>query len=651
MTDCVYIYTVKKLLLFCSFLLSACCSFGNTDSLLQAAARLKQTDTTLVSVYSQTAWSYLATNDTTNTLLYLRKSRALAEELKFDRGIIASYSNIALYYTRFGAIDSSIAYFSLGLKKAKETNNTTVASKICGNLAGAYLSKGNYAEAIQYYLEALQHLEKANDQPKIATNYHCLGIAYYMLKNYPLSLKYYDLSLATGIKIGTPDKSGYNYNGIGVVYKEMKRYDSATHYLDMAHTDAERNKDLYLLSHNLSDKGEVLSLQGQIPQALECLTKAANIQAQENDEHGLAETLVLLGDAYLSNKDYGHSKKYFDSARILATAIGSRDVLKNSWKGLSTVYNELKNYPASLDAYKHYSDLKDTIYTQESTRQIAEMQTKYNTEKKEKQNIQLQNENTIKDLQLTKERNLTYILVVCFISVIIISVVYYNRYRLKQKNEILKERELRAYAVLQAQENEKGKLSKELHDGVGALLSLIKLNISSINVDESNQKILMSTKNLATSAIKEVRGISHDLMPSVLVKSGLQAALEEMAESVNSAGGLSFELDYALTERMPMEIEGNIFRIVQEATNNIIKHAGATKETVSITNKNIDLSLTISDNGSGFDKNILSKISGNGLNNIYSRVNIMKGETNIITGKGNGTQINISVPLKNRAHA
>lgn len=637
---------MKKLLLLCAILLSIHCSFGNTDSLLKVASTLKNSDTALPAIYTKLAWTYLAANDTTNTLAYLRKSESLAAQQKFDQGVMVGYSNIALYYTRFGLIDSSISYFTLCLKKAKEVNDVNIAAKTCGNLAGAYLSKASYEQAVKYYLEAMQYLDKTNDPAKIAANYHCLGIAYYLLKNYPLCLKYYFLSMETGQKAGMPDKSGYNYNGIGVAYKEMKLYDSAIYYLDLAHTAAETNKDMYLLSHNLSDEGEVYNIQGHIPQALVCLTKAVNMQAQNQDSHGLAETLVLLGNTYLNDRNYPYAKKYFDSARMLAGTIGSRDVVKNSWKGLSAVYGAMNNPAASLDAYRHYSDLKDSLYTQESSHQIAEMQTKYNTEKKENENILLQKENTIKDLQLGKERNLIYILVVSFIFIIVTSVVYYNRYRLKQKNEMLKERELRAYAVFQAQEDEKGKLSKELHDGVGALLSLIKLNISSIPIDDNNKKILTSTKALATNAIKEVRGISHDLMPSVLAKSGLEAALEEMKESVASAGAIDVELSYSVKQKLPATVEGNIFRIAQEATNNIMKHAGATRETISITENNNRIEVTISDNGIGFDKNILAKITGNGLNNIFSRVSLMKGTVDISTDKETGTQINITIPLK-----
>ncbi len=642
---------ISRRLLLVFVLLPALSFAGKTDSLLGVAARLNARDTNLPKVYTQIAWAYLATNDSVNTVAYFKKSIALAGEQEYDNGLVNAWSNYGLYFTRYGKPDSAVAYFLLCLKKAKETDNATIASKACLNIAGCYLSKGDYASAIQYYLEAMPYLEKMNDQVKIAINYHCLGIAYYALKNYPLSLKYYFKSMETGRKIGTPDTSGYNDNGIGVVYKEMGKYDSARYYLGIAHIAAERHSDVYLMSHNLSNEGEVYVLLGQSDKALPYLKKALELQAAMTDKRGMAETSALLGDAYLVNKSYKEAAHYYDTAKVLGEAVSARDVLASAWKGLSGVYKGTENAAAALDAYQRYANLKDTLYTEESSRQIAEMQTKYNTEKKEKENVVLQKDNAEKNLQLVKEKNQKYILVGSFAFLVVLSVIFYNDRRLKQKNVILKERELRAHAVFQAQEDEKGRLSKELHDGVGALLSLIKLNLSSIETDEKNEKLLGRTKALASDVIKEVRTISHDLMPSVLEKSGLKAALEELIDTVKVMRGMDVTLSYNAPERLPRQVESNLFRIVQEAINNIIKHANASNVQVNISTNGKSIMVQVSDNGDGFDKNILSKITGNGLNNIYSRVNALRGSTEITTGKGTGTKIHIEVPLNDSNYA
>jgi two-component system NarL family sensor kinase len=638
---------MKKLFTLFIFILFSGNCFGNIDSLLLAAKKTGNSDTTLVHIYTQLGWDYLAKNDTANSAQYLRNSLSLAEQLKFDKGVINGNSNLAMYYLRMGHSATAIMYLSAALEKANATGDVNSVWKANINIAGAYLGQANYEEAVQYYLRAMQYLDKINDPTKFTINYHCLGITYYMLKNYPLSLRYYNKSMEVGVKAGKPNDAGYNLNGIGVVYKAMKLYDSALYYLDQAYTAAEKNKDNYLLAHNLSDKGEVYDLLGRRTEALYCLQRALELQVQKADQRGFAESCILLGDVYLNSKDLQQAKKYYDSARSIAVRVGAKDVAKNAWKGLAEVYRQMNNNAAALEAFQNYALLKDTLYTEESSKQIAEMQTRYNTEKKEKENILLQKENAVKGLQLTKEKSREYILICTFIFAVIISVIYYNRYRLKKKNEMLREREMRAHAIFMAQEDEKARLSKELHDSVGAVLSLIKLNISSITTpDATNQKILDSTKSLATNAIREVRNISHDLMPNVLQKAGLQAALEEMIESVSASGAIDISLSYTLPGRLPAEMERNIFRIVQEATNNIIRHAAATKEEINIGSESGRLLIVISDNGTGFDKNILSKITGNGLNNIFSRINAMKGDVEIETSLGNGARINITIPYQ-----
>jgi two-component system NarL family sensor kinase len=634
---------------FFLLLLLPLAAVANTDSLLRVAAGMRQTDTGLVHIYTRIATSYLGTGDTAKALLYLVKSKDLSVADNFPRGIIDGWNNIGMFYMRYGASDAALAAFTRSFAKATESNDADAASKSCINIASVYLRAAGYQSAIQYYIKALGFLEKVNDQPRIAVDYNCIGTAYYLLKNYPLSLKYYNLSLAVGKKMGKPDESGYNHNGIGVVYKELGKYDSAAFYLDMARAAAEKNGDHYLLSHNLSDRGEVYSRIGDRANALRCLSAALPMHREMSDERGVAETCILLGDLYSGERNFHKAQNYFDTARNIAAAAGFKDVLKNAWKGLATAYKGLSNYPGAFDAYQHYADLKDTIYSEESSKQIAEMQTRYNTEKKEKENILLQKENAVKNLQIQRGQNQKNTLIILFAFLVIIAAIYYNWYRLKQNNKLLKERELRAFAVFQAQEDEKVKLSKDLHDGVGAVLSLIKLNISSIKTDATNEQLLTSTKKLATDAIKEVRGISHDLMPGLLMKAGLKAALTELAEQIAVSAGIDVTLHYELEVRLLPATERNLFRIVQEATNNIMKHAAATTIVVTLVNKNEDIVLNVTDNGIGFDKALHAEISGNGLNNIYSRADLLKGKTEITTAKGCGTSINIAIPLKSNA--
>jgi len=617
---------------------------GKTDSLLRAIGGMRKDDTARIAAGTQLAWSYLAGGDTLHTLQYLHESSRLSVLLRWDKGILESWNNLGLYYTRFGTIDSAVGYFLLGLQQARKMGKGDAVAKSCLNIAGAYMSAASYTHAIRYYLEALKYLEQADDREKVAVNYHCIGIAYYLLKDYQQSLKYYNMSLEVGVAIHKPDESGYNYNGIGVVYKDQQQYDSALHYLEKANADATRKNDVYLLAHNLSDRGEVYLKTGRYAESRQCLHNALGMHRLLSDQRGIAETEALLGDLYIYTREGALARKYYDSSLAIATATGLKDVQKNAWKGLAAAYKALHDPAASMAAFEHYANLKDTLYTEESSKQIAEMQTRYNTEKKEKENEILQKQNALESLQIARERNQKYLLGCSLVFVIAAGAGYYNWYRMRQNSRILQERGLRAHAVLQAQEQEKARLSKDLHDGVGATLALIKLNISSIAADAGTEQLLTSTKKLASEAIKEVRGISHDLMPGVLINSGLQAAITEVLDAVNIAGTITTQLHYGLTERLDADAERNLFRIVQEATNNIVRHAGATKMSVTLVQAPRSVTLTITDNGKGMDHDRPGASRGNGLNNIYSRADLMKGVVTITGQPGKGTDITITIP-------
>lgn len=618
------------------------------DSLLKLIAGKKTADTVTVSLYTQLAWCYLDA-DSAKTIGYLQKSRALAQQLNYSKGLWEGYNNIGMAYAKYGRIDTAMRYFDLGLQSAEQSKNAQVAAKYSINIASVYLNQAKYADAIRYYIGALRYLDTLNDQGQVAVTQHCIGIAYYLLKNYRLSLSYYAASIATEKKSGKPVMLGYSYNGMGAAYKELNNYDSALYYLQQGREVATKNADKALMSSVLSNIGAIYGQQAKTTEALEYLDKALALQNALGDKRGIAETSIAAGDVYVKLKNYGKAIQYYDTAKGIASAIGLNDILKEAWKGLSAAYAGLGNYKVSLEAYSQYASIKDSLYTKESTAQIAEMQTRYNTEKKEQDNKLLQKENDIKALQLAKERNKEYLLLAIFILFLFTAAVYYNRYRLRQKNILLQERELRAHAVFRAQEDEKTRLSKHLHDGVGALLSLAKLNISGIEPDAANEKLLNSTKKLVGDAITEVRGISHELMPGTLAKAGLQAALDEMLEQIASANTMKTQLNYDLQHKIAPSGELNIYRIVQEACNNIIKHANAQHIEVVLRGDGDQLILKVTDDGVGFDKEELK--TGNGLNNIYSRADIMKARVRIATNKGQGTGLDIFIPLKQVAYA
>jgi signal transduction histidine kinase len=603
-------------------------------------------DTTLAKNYVLLAWKYYEISDSGNAVFYLHQSSALSARINFKKGEFDAFNNLAMLYTIYARPDSSLRYLLASLRISKTLNNTSVTAKCYLNIASAYLNRANYALSIRYYLEALNHFEKIKDVSKIAMTDHCIGIAYYLMRNYQLSLTYYNNAIDKALSLGKPERAGYSYNGVGVVYKELKEYDTALYYLEQARSLALKTNDKTLLSHSLSNLGEIYSIRGIDAKAFDYLLQAAKIQAETGDHRGLAETHILTGQLYLKKNNFKAALVSFGLAHQLAQRAGFTDLLKNSWKGESDANHGLHKDEEALTAYREYSNIKDSLYTSESTKQIAEMQTKYNTEKKEHENILLQQENVLKNLQLNEQKKQKYSIVILSILILLTMFIFYNRYRLKQKNILLEERTLRAKAVLMVQEEEKEKLSKDLHDGVGSLLSLIKLNVSALETASlPEKKIIEQTKDLAGKAIIEVRQVSHQLAPGLLAIAGLEAALTELVAQINSLGVLTMQLQFENSLTIPREAELNIFRIIQEAVNNIVKHSEATEASIRFHQQNKNVVVDVKDNGKGFDLTNPLHARGNGLRNLSNRAGLLNGILEINTSPGKGTHLIIRLSL------
>jgi signal transduction histidine kinase len=205
--------------------------------------------------------------------------------------------------------------------------------------------------------------------------------------------------------------------------------------------------------------------------------------------------------------------------------------------------------------------------------------------------------------------------------------------------EIQKQQELRLKAVIASQEDERNRIAAELHDGLGQSLASVRMRLSRETVSPESLDAL-------DKSCVELREISHNLMPSNLMRSGLVTALHELSNRINKTGKLHLIVD--ADPNLPAIASSSaihLFRIIQELLTNIMKYADATETTVQLMADNKMLSVMVEDNGKGFDKNTLQTTSGNGWYNIHSRLTILNGNVEIDSAPGRGTVITIDIPL------
>jgi signal transduction histidine kinase len=210
------------------------------------------------------------------------------------------------------------------------------------------------------------------------------------------------------------------------------------------------------------------------------------------------------------------------------------------------------------------------------------------------------------------------------------------------ESQLLMQRQ-RASALLEGQEKEREFISRELHDGVGQLLTGIKLMLESekIHFEKKDQ-----IKELLSETIMEVRRISQSAMPPALAGLGLEAALNNLRRIMSAKNTVKIELEYELSPTFKGDFETNIclYRICQEALNNMVKYSEATRCLIHLWRDEKLIRMTIADNGKGFDKP--SKIlNGNGLRNMKERAAMLQGACRIVTSEGKGTTVHVEIPF------
>jgi signal transduction histidine kinase len=510
------------------------------------------------------------------------------------------------------------------------------------NIGGIRYFTGNYDKALEAYLQTLQLFERIKDKPRIASTLNNIGLIHEGKKDYKKALEYYGKSLDQQRLLGNKKGMASCLNNIGNVYAGKMQNDSALLYYEKAVKLNIEIGNRNWLAFNYENIGSIYTRKQDFAKALSYHLQALEIRKELNEIRGMCSSYRSIGELYFRQKNYSEAEKNALLAVETAKQLGARPEMADAYLTLAQCDSATGDFRSAFVHHRLYASVKDSILNEESSRQIAEMQTRFETEKKETENKLLLNENKINALEINRQKANRNMLIIGFSLLLLAGLFFFNRSRLINRNKMLQEKDLRNKAVFKAQEQEKGRLSKELHDGLGPLLSLIKLNASGIPADPKSEKMLHEIKELASEGMKEVRTIAHALMPSLLQKGGLKAALQEFIAQVKQSGLVDVNLVYTINEKLDNEAEVNIYRIVQEAMNNAIKHGNASGILVELTAAANSIHLVIEDNGKGFDAAAVKK--GNGLDNMVWRAEVLKGSVQVESKPGKGTRIDITLP-------
>lgn len=554
-------------------------------------------------------------------------------------------------------IDSANAYANKDFKKAIGFANAAYRSANSAKskrdiAATAFLlgytnyMAGNHDEALKYYLAAEQQFADLHDTAGLQKVYKEKAVFYIKQKKFAEANAAVSTALAYAEKLKDTSAIADDYNTRGVMFLDEKRDDSAIYYFRKAYNYYRLIDQSVGMSYSLDYLASALSEIDSLDEALGYLQMSRQLRIKTGDRMGEALAVNNIGELLLAQKKPKEAISWFKDAAEKSHALSFTDLEANTYRMMANAYQALGDYKRAFDASAEYEKLHEQVLNEKRIDAIEELQTRYETEKKDQANKLLAEANKLQALKLNRNRiAITSLSIVALLGILVFWLIY-NRNRIRQhhhmREEILRQQQLRTKAVMEAEEMERQRLARELHDGVGQLLAATRRNIVQLPASAGGDPLV-----LIDESIKEVRQLSHYMMPPSLRNKSLPSAIEELAARLSQSGALKVVTDFIETDGLQTspEVTLMLYRILQEISANTIKHAEATTINIELVNHDNEITLMVYDNGKGFDKaGIMGGSGGLGLKNIEARVAYINGSLEIDSRPGKGTTFIIEVP-------
>lgn len=618
------------------------------DSLLKVLPNTE--DTLRVQVLNDLCYEYAFTEPAKGKE-YGSAGLQLANKIHYDLGCAKALLRLGITYDVAGEYDSAIScYLQAGVFYARINNLKGKASAI-NNIGMLYAAKGQFSRALGNYFTALKIFESINEETFLANCLNNIGIVYSDIYKYKLAQTYFKQAVIIYERTNNKSAMASTYTNLGRNYSDLKQEDSALWYFEKSLVLEKELNNIYGLGILYNNMAISYKEKNDPQRGLFYLLEALKIKKQLNDKTGEASTLLNIADAYRRQNDLKQAEKYFLESHQLALSLNSYRILRKSGYQLYKFYKKRGDYAKAIQYVDVYTMARDSSLNEESSRQIAELETRYESEKKalalEKKDLELKNAN----FEISHKQNTIIILIAVCALVLAMSILFYNRYRHKQQQEmaqqLLQQQELRNKAIIEAEEKERIRIARELHDGIGQQLSAAKMNLSAFesSINEQHKDAYQHLITLVDDAVKEIRTISHNMMPNALLRSGLSSAVREFVNKLSITDALKIDLQIVgLNTRLEHSAETVLYRVIQECVSNIIKHADASHINIQLIKHDEHLNMLIEDNGKGFNAKDIDSFEGIGLKNIVSRVQYLNGTVDFDSMPGRGTTISVDIP-------
>ncbi len=542
----------------------------------------------------------------TDALTIFEKCVAKATQAKDTITLLAAHRNIGNIYSQTGRKVEALKSYQQSVTLAEASGNRSAAANTIQNIGTLYEELGDYKKALENYSAAEQIAVAAKDYATIADCANNKGIIYdQYLTQYSNALQEYNKALAIYIKMNNEERMALSYNNLGVVHKCMGHYEKAIECYERSLTMAEKSGFQLLVAANLTN----------------------------------------IGNVYAMKKEYAKAIEFNKKGLKVAMDIKAIDVVTEAAESIAQNYAGMNDYRQAYEWHKKFASYKDSMINTEKTRQIAELEAKYQTGIKEKELVELRQQGQISNLKLSEQQLLLQknrILLTGALSlavlVIIIAALIINRQKLKQ-------RQLYEQAVMKAELQERKRISREMHDDLGAGLTRIALISEAAKNSGSIGSELRDITDTSRRLIGSLGEIIWSLDPESKTVEQLYSYIREQLHYQLEYADMEYNVQFpdgSLPETLGSRQKRNLLLVTKEAVNNAIKYSRASHLMVSSAAGDNTLSFSVTDDGKGFDVSTAKK--GNGLRNMQSRIEELGGDFTIASSPS-GTTVAYSIRL------
>jgi len=576
--------------------------------------------------------------------MLLRDAAQRSARQNYYNGYAIAYSSLGSKYKESANFDSSLYYLTHGLAASYRLPHSDYTAVIYACMGALYYDRSKFDTASLYMYKALASLE-SRETKKYQNAYQVYKIIGgfwlnignlenaipYLDKAERLALSNKNYSLATDAQ-GT---KGAIYQRKGLLDSAIKHYNKvlgSSHASPAALAGANRNMGLiYVLPQNKN-----------LPrQAIPYFNEALRLSEGLGSRSQVAITNVYLGTAYLRLGEYNTAESMLREVIENGSRVGLGNEIVHAHQNLAAAYYHNKKYKLAFDQLFKAFSLNDSVFTKENLEMMGKLEVKYKIAEKDKLLAQKQLEITNQQSQI-KERNLWLGGITS--AGILVAALLISLFRNHKKQEEI----ARLKSMMQGEEKERARIAHELHDGIISELSAVKMHFSAIEYQVKEHTAAGDFREAMTQleeTTEELRKTSHNLMPEILIQSGIGIAVHSFCEKLPKGTTIHIDFQaYGEIPRLNLEFELTIYRIIQELVQNILKHAQASHILVQLSCDDQLLTVTVEDNGKGIPDQVLS--DGMGLNNIKTRVKALDGQINIESSSA-GTSIYLEFNINN----